>query len=513
MTIYKNLLQFLLILLGLSSAYAPAIYGYYAHHDDYFYWIMKPGWKHPQFDFIMSMGRFTGVFLQCWAGWLINSIADLSLLRVISMFNLCLCALGLSLWMRPLFPKPLHAYLLSIMIFTLPPFQAIVGWATCTYASFAVLLATLAGLLTAQIQPVKSAKLFSNPSAVFSVFCFLGAISIYQPAAMFYWTLPAILVCLGHPAYSKAQIKQQITHFLIIGITTLILYAFFLQFIKGHYLTTLGKDMYNPYAMSMDIKSKILWFINEPLINALNLWTIFPQVNYAICALVLILGTIICKIEMNYLNGKDSGDFLRSIVLILGFLVLGFLPNLINIGFASFYRCLPALATIVLIIFVWVIREWLLTAPSRWRPTVLSIFLFIGSLSGISQAHINIQLYRNLPSYLEIAYLKDILNPDLAPYKKIHIVRPAQDFRSRYFYPGVYDEFANLTAYGPQDMVMMLKAMFWELGKPEEFENFFPHITSSINNKSVDDSTLLVDLRKIHEIYKDIYEHTRFLKD
>ena len=93
---------------------------------------------------------------------------------------------------------------------------------------------------------------------------------------MFYWAMLALII-LGQ---SFEQQKRSAAIFYAIGFLCFSLYTVMLAVFKK--ISHKSYGIYNPYDFCMDIPEKIHWFIHEPLTNALNLHSIYPQTGIAV---------------------------------------------------------------------------------------------------------------------------------------------------------------------------------------------------------------------------------------
>ena len=149
----------------------------------------------------------------------------------------------------------------------------------------------------------------------------------------------------------------------------------------------------------------------------------------------------------------------------LSLLVLSFLPNLLAVQNAAFYRCCSALAAIVAILLIWAVGQWMIFVPSKIKTLTLTGILLILFFCGAQKAFFNILLDRVIPSKVEFVYIESILrNINLDRYRHIHVIRPVQSF-----VPQRYDEFGILTTNNLRALAFYFACVSGEIGRPVDF--------------------------------------------
>jgi hypothetical protein len=204
--------------------YLPVFSGNYAHHDDYGFW----DWDRQEVnsfteyfnirckEFIYA-GRFLTAGLHLVYYTFIHSLRDLHILRFISLLNISLCAGIFYFWTKDYLKHPLDAFLFTIIIFILPPFQVIIWYAWMSSISQALLFACLGCVCAKQsIAPAISPrrKLKYTLSAILLLFC---SLMTYQTAAMFYWVMVALYM-ITQPRGSLKQDYKRLLYLVNIGL-------------------------------------------------------------------------------------------------------------------------------------------------------------------------------------------------------------------------------------------------------------------------------------------------------
>jgi len=367
-------------------------------------------------------------------------------------------------------------FLATIAIFTLAPFQSMISYAGNAHLSFALLLSSVAALMTNKIPiGISAIKILLNPYTLLSIVILFIAISTYPSSATFYWTI-ITLNFLHSIRISFPHIRSQTFNYFFVGISSLILYALTLQITKPLFpspTNPLDHFIYQP-KITQDILGKLEWFFNEPLINALNLWQIYPSkiwTSFIIVFIFLMLfSSLFKRKEEAFLNNEEMKfqHFLFYTIVLISLVLLSFAPNLLAEANAAFYRCLAALSSIILILLVFLINENLTYFPVSKRQMIMTLTLITMFAFGSYRAYSNVLNYRVIPSHKEFKYLKSNIKKAIADKKEIiQIIRPktpALNMQNR------YDEFGTLTTNFIYDLVPLVNAIVQDIGQDEELE-------------------------------------------
>jgi len=443
MRLFKISCIFLCFVITFSLIYLPAWQIEYAHHDGYRFLEGIAGQYpvHSLAPINIPIGRFMAVILATGLGWLVHSIHDLSLIRFISILELGLCASVCMICWRRFFANTLQTILCCIAVFTLPPFQSMVACAGLSFHLTAAVLASCAAAISYRKPP--GSPFWHYRTLLAAAVLFL-AIATHQAIAMFYWAVAAgCLISSAMESFKK--MKEDAWNFLVAGLGAMGMYAVFLQIVKSRYAQqTLG--IYNPYVLSHDYLDKLKWFVQEPLVNALNLWNIFPVTGLAAAVGAVIVLTCAASVIQNVRNSRQPGTVIRRSFLIcfffLSLTILSVLPLLVAVGNAPWYRCLAGLTAIIVIALIWSAKEWLKLLPRLKQSLTLTLLLVVLSLYGAISANQTVLRYRAIPSHIEMTYVKTMLRrAGLGNYNRIHLIRPVSPLmKSR------YDEFGIVTS-------------------------------------------------------------------
>lgn len=467
----ENLFVFLGIFFFLALSHRAALLGYYVLHDDLFFWEKPPHSfaQHPLHDISAAMGRAGGAYILTLAGWMVNVVSDLNLLRVFSLAQLSASALLCFICLKKQFPYKFVALLISAVIFTLPPFQVMVFWTGACFHSTAVLLASLAGFLICRLplnRPVKrnfTAKYFILAAVL--LFC---AISTYASAATFYWALCALVIySLRKEGY--VFLKRTAFHFFAAGAIAHIAYAILLQIMKQGSIA-LVRGMHNPYRVNTDYFAKLEWFFSEPLVNTLNFWNIFPSKIIAFAVLLFMAVPIIFVIgdgEKKFQRSSPKRNAVRrelfTVFVFIALVPLSYLPNLVSVGESPYYRCLAGLMPLFLVMFLWALTIYFEMLPQKVFKRSLTAILIISCLYASYQANATVYIHRAAPSQRELTFLiKRLQQADMDKVEEIAVIsKKDQSQKIR------YDEYGVLTHPISRCIRLMVKCALREIGKED----------------------------------------------
>lgn len=433
----------------LCAAYLPALSHQYVHHDDINFFLRTPSpYTIPAFDANFFIGRPLGAMRLMAYNLFINQVSDLTFFRFISVILLSLSAWLMSLSLRNYYTKEIYALLATLIIFTLPPFQILVGFAGTCATPIALFLSTLAS------------RFAEKP--FLSLILLLMSLLIYPPLATFYWVIVAIEILSFHIT-PRNQARARLKNLFLINFSALSIYFLILLVTKPYFihLAPLG---YNPYVINFSVLKELYWFMGEPLFNALNLWNIFPRRGWGYAVLLFLLITCLMRLLKLYSELKDNKmqpkQFYERCVLFVLFMLLFFFSYLPTTT-SGFYRCLPALMSMVMLVILWSLNTWIGLLSAKSQRVVLPVLLAAILAAGIAWANWNLYLYRVKPSAIELQYLlENFKRIDISQLKSVHIIRPdSQGLKFR------YDEFGTPTTLYNQNILAVVSCALREINK------------------------------------------------
>ncbi len=526
-SIGRYITVFLGIFITLLITYSPAVLGYYAHLDDYsYFWGLERKdfsdiqlYHLKKYSDLSDCGRFLGIFVFFVLDSIVQSVRDLNIVRFFNIFNFSLGGLVCFYWMDKYLSNTLMALFFSVLIFTLPPSEAIVSYSIGFFVASALFPASCAAVLASRATLVKSFwKLMINPYAIGAVTLLLYSLMTYQTAAMFYWVFVALYILSARFEKIK-EFYTPIGNLFCIGLSAMVIYGIIVKLLQGIYISK-AYYIYNPTYITTDYFRKLKWFLQAPLTDSLNLWNIFPTKMFAISVSIFIVVTylfFLYRSVKNYYLGHENIEVIKKkitgLFLFLILIFLSFLPNLLAIYDFPWYRSCLALTTMILIILLWAVHQWVsLLVPSQQR-LVMTIILSLSCIWGTVQAYHNVLYYRVIPSSLEFEYIKTTLQEhDLTKFQTIRFICPQRPLIA----PSIrYDEFGVLTTYYPSSHPYVIKCILTELGLHPRFIYsrkflkysyhggfYYIHITSNQANEPEPlrmGKTLLIDMTKLYK--------------
>lgn len=277
---------FLLFIVVSFLAYAPVTQGHYFTAEDYSM-IWTSDWEGINMQsYIWHLRNMVweGRPLETLYRYLIfnkyinpvKTVAAANSVRFVGAISLGLLSYVLYLIFKVNRFKSSHAFLLSILICTLPPLQTYVSRVYTVVFIYGVLLSALSALILFKVvfreDRVKTVHMAIAVST--AIVLFIISLNIYQPASMTYWAMVVIpLIKINDRDYTKKKFLPFIIYFSA-GFASMIIYWGIIKII--------GSLLQNPLSYRSafihpgDIFNRIIWFIYYPLYGALNLWNIFP---------------------------------------------------------------------------------------------------------------------------------------------------------------------------------------------------------------------------------------------
>ena len=341
-----------------------------------------------------------------------------------------------------------------LTVFTLPYFEIVVSYAGIFFHAVALFVSIGSGFFAYQAAQKEFSLKFLRYIWVFlSVLLFVLALSIYQSVAVFYWALlgPVILFTRKE---DFEHLKKQILFYYGIGFVSLSCYAGLLQIAKRISLSSAQKA-YNPYDMSFAFWNKFVWFVQEPMVNSLNLWNIYSSVAIAMGVFVVIL-TSLGYFGFMFFKDLKSKGFSRQKILVrfawrvgafIPLFFLSFLPNLLWPGKAPFYRCCLGPVFLIMCLLFWSFRQWISCFSLPRKKIFVRGVLSLIVVMGIFFSYRNIHQFVAYPNYTELEFVKrHLAHYNLAQNQRIYFIHPGPGrLRER------YDEFGFQTSSVPAD--------------------------------------------------------------
>lgn len=491
-----------IIFLILFIAYSPSIFGYYIYSDDALYWFKLPGFtKYMLHDFIFYIGRFLGAFILTFTGWIVSYVRDLNVIRFLALIEFSICGYIIFLLLQKYFSHSIHSILCAVIIFSLPPFQSIVSVASCAYVASSILLSLLAAVYADKIASDEILfKRMGQRQYIISLLLLFLALGTYPSGAMFYWFASAIILLTAQKE-SFVRFKSAAQNLFSIGFMSFLLYGTALKMIKKFCIPQVW-GIYDTGQITKNYFAKLKWFIEEPLYNSLNLWNIFPKIHFAYLMIVFIFLTfffVILRIliSQNINKRRFLGYLMLNISLFITLIILSFLPNLLAAANAAWYRCCAGLTSLVFLILILALNEWLNLLPALVKRRILTCTLLFLCLWGVYKSFTNLLYYRVIPSQEELLYTKNRIDKsDITKYKKICVIRPNVEYIKHR-----YDEFGTPSTYAEVNVAPFLIAVFRELKMEKYLDKIMLNISSRLSMFQTSDippDTLVINISELY---------------
>ena len=436
----------LTIFVFLFAAYIPLTQGYFLVSRDYWGFV----YEHSNFSNSLlfnaegdtaAYGRPLAGYVMSFFHSLATTIEGANFVRGALILCLVFSAYLFHLWLRLHHIGKANSVLISVAIFTLPPFQSNASSISQAPVTLSLLLSIYACLfLYRSLYSFGVGFSSSRWIAYASVTVMLLFISLvtYPLSAMFFWPMLAVLIGRLKPL---TVIRKRAQIFLAFCIPSLTLGIYFVFF-------RLTQNVLQETALSFHPIDRLLWFINQPFLVALNLWNInessllFIPVGIVLCGgLLLGIAADIRQASPKVIRSTILKYACTKYVLLISLFPLSVLPMVASkYNFLSF-RHLVALSPLLFLAFVWsAAHVGSLLAP-KGKTNILTAGLLLICFYGIWTAHVNVQDNIVIPLSAELKYFKNIISRhEPSETKTIHVIASAK--RHRTLLPN-YEEFAG----------------------------------------------------------------------
>ena len=460
----KNFLAFFLInFVVLYFIYSSVLLVSYLHWDDAMFFVYGNRTAlHPLTYFLLRIGRPLCAALFNMAGFLINfhKVGDLRYLRFISFLFIVLSAALFSLWINKKFFSKWIALAITIVIFTTPGFQAILGYASNFHIALGLAMALIAFLMIDSAYE-KSDKLFCHMFPLKYKLC-IGLIILLSaaftyPIAMFFVTV--MLFCklvFSDRVYFKSTLLYIFRLTIILGIVA-VFYFVINALLIGLYYAHFPQQVLGNYQFVITRNMIVKWQLFESLtIKAFNLWYTIPssdsRFHFALYTASFVISVAMISFIYDLYHKKVFKTLLLQYVLYLLtailLMIVSVLPDLMAQGGFSIYRILVSYSCIVVIAVIWglfFLSKLVARGRSQYLCAVLvCILAFVGAV--LAQNTMLKQFALN--GYLELAVFRASIIHHLKKnvLNKIYVVPPLGDTNNYVGKKMINDEFGISTS-------------------------------------------------------------------
>ncbi len=346
---------------------------------------------------VIAGGRPTFAFILDasfrWAG----TVERLAWLRAIGVVGIALlaCLVYAQLlrrgWTR------FEASCVALAVIAMPAFRLVAFWATGAAFPYAAMAGGASFLLAehASFIDVRSRRAAAYVGA-YLVLVF--ALSIYQPAAMFFCAMAAIAIFSPRGRTSPRTLLGAGIVFAGGALTALA-------------LARIGSAIYpvlpaSRTTLSLDVGAKLLWFARGALVDVFHLWVLGHRPEVAVAVGLLVAGGCAAYLA------RERRSLVLGLLLACGLLVASFAPNLAAAESWTAYRTQIALGSIAVILAAVAVKGYASVLPRRCAPVVASgafALLAAGSLLAAAR-YTNVTLVE--PATTELRWLKAQLAPE-----------------------------------------------------------------------------------------------------
>jgi hypothetical protein len=480
------------LLLIMTIVYAPVFLTAYATPDDYVTGSVVSQGGTSELKIRLAGGRPLDAVFQQITFSLVTNIDNLRYLRALGVLGIVLLAWYFSRVLVATGWGFFESLFLSVIVFTTPAFQVYASWAVAAFYPFAALTA---GIALQKIDRLFSTRLPENrwrtvAGLLGATALMVASLSVYQPAAMLFWAFAA--VTLFRPGLTFRPVFLRFVW--QTGVCAAALAGGYVIYRFGQ--TLFGTGLLHPLRSQLvaDVPKKMVWFVEEPLVNALNWVLLFPRIWVAIpVAIIVILGLLL------YFEGTDV-ERLGQLAIALMILPLSYLPNLIVAENWSSYRTLSALSAVIVVYMFFALAGYVKLRRRFGAVPPAAGLLAAPALLACIIASYNVQTYFASPLYRERMWIHEQLrSADLTLTPGIYVL-PSEWYHS--IAPDVrYDEFGfpfSARNYSLKAAVSQSvnELRFSKVGIPIE-------IAASEGPRQPPPGFLLLDMRKIWSLKFD----------
>lgn len=346
-----------------------------------------------------------------------------------------------------------RSFSMSVILFTTLPFHVYAAWATVAFYLYAALASGLSFALAERSfgEQRRLPKWLLGAGASLAL---LTALTIHQPAAMFFWVFAAVI--LLKPDMLPGDMLRRFGWYGMIVMVGMLL---------GFVVYKLGLSLYPDFhartGIVQDIPGKVIWFLCEALPNALNFVLLSPAhwffsegspvrsafhrtvdmvIAWSVC--VFIVGGL-----MLYVRGTRK-ERLWKLSIAVTLLPLSYAPNLLVAENWASYRTLSSLTSVIVVYAFFAFQGYTQCLRRSLSPAYMNAVMGgIAIICGLSAMY-HVQTYFVVPQVRELDMMRSQLDEErLSEVRGIYVIRPGwQDTLA----PLVkYDEFGLPSSFAP----------------------------------------------------------------
>jgi len=406
-----------------------------------------------------------------------------------------------------------YAFVGSILVCTLPPFQLYVSWLHGIDKICCCLLSALAGLFSFKVVIKENGRKSSySISAIFlAVFFLLIALEIYQPASMFYWAVGVIPLAMLRDEDLTKNWHARFMIYFSVGFVSMIIYLLLTKIIQ--FVANLHSSNRGSFIGLTEIPWKIKFFLHRPLMDSLNLWNVFLSGKLGLIVGMIIIAGFLPGLRQAvlYATRERRSDLiwnhLQRIFLIAILIPLSFFPNLVVKENWAPYRTLVSIeATVCMLLFVSLLNiDYFLKSKSllydNFKKKLIPVTLTILTIFVIYSAHGNVEKYFTKIQSLDMEFVKNVIKEygihRLSDTSRIYVRESDKPYR---MHDHFWYELGQPTSNEKWAITSVVKLALYELGIRKEIE-----ITQGPADAPLPDynNVLIVDFTKLKYFLDD----------
>ena len=484
----RGWIAFGLFVLVSAAVYWPTVFHEYGFRDDYAH--LREAREIPEhlIRFTSSYGRPAyGTLLVASVRPLHGEVAHLQWLRLGSVLLLALVGSGLMRSMRRSGWSAIESAAAGLAITLLPAAQVTVGWAIAWPIALALLL-TLGGFAATDAALARTGWRRIGPWCA-GLAAYLAAGLIYQPCVLFFTVpLAAALLLATDPA--RERIAWVIAH------SATALGGLVVGFVAMRTVFALGLLKQSAVvAFETDPAAKLLWFLAEPVANALGLFVLRDRfdttpVFWAAALMVAALIAIGFRLRVN----REPIDRWTALFCLVALPVGAFAVNLAAVLRVPSYRTTYALAGLVVVFVVYALRNLRLAGRIgrvAQHAALASMLLFAGAA-----AHHHAYTLIAQPQGREWQIVLDAaMRMPPARHTKVYVIRPGiEDRATRRIFADEFGSLSSDTEWAVSEMLKCALRRRFASGTPAGFGY---RLYSGTQAPSAGAFDLVIDMRKL----------------
>jgi hypothetical protein len=371
----------LFILVIFLSVYAPVIQKDFFYKNDYAM-LGTDGIPSTLMNNNLNEGRILNGFLQAYMSSNIRTTNSTKTVRLGGIIGMVLFAFVIWAIFKQFRLRSDHAFLMSILICTLPCSQIYVLTILSIPYVYSSLLSSLSALIIFSVIFKKESKerVYEIIGILTTIILLVASLNINQSAAMMYWAFGVIFILTTNNNDILKKYHRPLFEYFFTGLVSLVIY--YLVFIKI-LPSVMNRSIERGKLLTFyQLPVKLIKFIIIALNNAINLWNFEPNYIVTIFSGLIILSGFIFS---SFAESKEKNQLLainsrQKRFLILCLLILSYLPSLIIAENAYTYRTLIAFGSALVILFYFGlinIVEFVPKISPNSRKTLITVLLTV----------------------------------------------------------------------------------------------------------------------------------------